>query len=99
MSAGQKIKITLASREYPLVAATPQMEQLMRMAAEDVNAKFVRYGSQSPMADDQDKMAFVAENEAVLALRGYRQINSVKAEAEALEKELSDYIAKIEKSR
>ena len=36
---GQNIKIKIAGNEYPLVASSPEMERMMRLAADAINQK------------------------------------------------------------
>ena len=57
---GQSIKIKIAGNEYPLVAATPEMEQLMRLAAEAINQKLTAYDAKFPNKSLSDKLSFVA---------------------------------------
>ena len=62
----QSIKIKIAGVEYPLKASSPEMEQLMRLAAEAINQKLSAYDAKFPNKSLSDKLSFVAE-------RGYRQ--------------------------
>ena len=40
---GQNIKIKIAGNEYPLVASSPEMERMMRLAADAINQKLAAY--------------------------------------------------------
>ena len=39
----QNIKLKIAGIEYPMVANTPEMEETMRTAADEINRKFSSY--------------------------------------------------------
>lgn len=95
--ADQSIKVIIGGRDYPLKAATPEMEQLMRIAAEQINAKLDTYNAKYPDMSMQDKLAFVALQESVSKLSFNRRLISVKEEAESLLMETTDYLEAIEK--
>ena len=40
---GQNIKIKIAGNEYPLVASSPEMERMMRLAADAINQTLAAY--------------------------------------------------------
>ena len=65
---GQSIKIKIAGNEYPLVASSPEMERLMRLAAEAINQKLTAYDAKFPNKSLSDKLSFVALNETVSRL-------------------------------
>ena len=44
----QSIKIKIAGTEYPLMANTPEMEQFIRLAAEEINAMLGKYDARFP---------------------------------------------------
>ncbi|MBR4134702.1 MAG: cell division protein ZapA, partial [Bacteroidales bacterium] len=39
----QSITIKIAGKDYPLKATSPEMEQLMRLAADSINQKLAAY--------------------------------------------------------
>ena len=45
---GQNIKIKIAGNEYPLVASSPEMERMMRLAADAINQKLAAYDAKYP---------------------------------------------------
>ena len=44
----QSIKIRIAGKEYPLKANSPEMEQMLRLAAETINQKLAAYDAKHP---------------------------------------------------
>ena len=64
----QKITIKIAERSYVLKASTPENEQLIRLAAEDVNKKLNAYMASFPGKSAEDILSFVALNECVSRL-------------------------------
>lgn len=94
---GQSIKIKIAGNEYPLVAASPEMEQLMRLAAEAINQKLTAYDAKFPNKSLSDKLSFVALNEAVSRLTFQRRLKASEDEAEKLQEDLETHLKNIEK--
>lgn len=92
MSTEQSITIKIAGNTYPLRAATPEMEQLMRLAAETVNKKLSAYDAKYPNKSLSDKLAFVALNEAVNRLTYERELGKADAESAKLQEELESYL-------
>ena len=54
--AEQRIRLVIAGREYPLEAESPEMEQLMRLAAEDVNSMLKKFDEQFPTTPFEDRL-------------------------------------------
>lgn len=96
---GQSIKIKIAGNEYPLVAATPEMEQLMRLAAEAINQKLTAYDAKFPNKSLSDKLSFVALNETVTRLTYQKRIADAGEEASKLQEDVESYLKNIEKER
>ena len=61
----QSITIKIAGKDYPLKATSPEMEQLMRLAADSINQKLAAYDAKFPDKTLVDKLSFVALNETV----------------------------------
>lgn len=93
----QSIKIKIAGKEYPLRASSPEKEQLMRLAAEDINKMLATYDDKYPNYDLVDKLAFVALNETFSRFRYQKQLSLVKEEADGLNAELDAYLKGIDK--
>lgn len=94
----QSIKIRIAGIEYPLMASSPQMEQMMRLAAESINQKLAAYDAKFPDKSLADKLAFVALNEAIGRLTNQKRYSEVSQEAEMLQEEVDTYLKNIEKN-
>ncbi len=94
---GQNIKIKIAGNEYPLVASSPEMERLMRLAADAINRKLTAYDAKYPNKTLSDKLSFVALNEAVGRLAYQKRLADADAEAGKLQEDVESYIRNIEK--
>ena len=58
----QSINIKIAGRPYNLTATSPEHEEVIRKAAEDVNRKIAQYQEKFPKTGLSDIMAFMALN-------------------------------------
>lgn len=92
----QSIKVIIAGKDYPLKAATPEMEQLMRIAAEQINQKLDAYNAKYPDLPIADKLAFVCLQETVTRLSCQRKIKDITSESNAFLQEINSYLQKIE---
>jgi len=95
----QNIKLKIAGLEFPLKASSPEMERLMRLAAEDINKMMARYDEKYPDKTLTDKLLFVTLTETVGKLSAQGKISSITNEAEALQAELKSYLERIESNR
>ncbi len=93
---GQKIRVRIAGREYPIDAQTPQQENLIRLAAEAVNKMLDGYKAAHPGRSETDLMAFVALNKSIAEIAAIRQNEAANAEVESLRKDLDNYLDNIE---
>ena len=91
----QSITIRIAGTDYPLKATSPEMEQLMRIAAETINKKIAAYDARFPERSLADKLSFVALNETVSRLATQRKLEQAAQEAASLKKETDDYLSHI----
>lgn len=89
---GQSITIKIGNVDYPLVAADPEQEQLMRLAAEDVNRMLAKYDARFPDKSLDDKLAFVALQEAVGKYSNRRNLTVITDEVNALQADLENYL-------
>ena len=94
---GQNIKIKIAGNEYPLVASSPEMERMMRLAAEAINQKLTAYDAKNPNKTLSDKLSFVAQNEAVGRLICQKSLADADAESKRLQEDVESYIKSVEK--
>lgn len=97
MDQGQNITLRIAGKDYALKAATPALEQLMRLAAEDINARLAKYNETFPTASLEDKLAFVTLNETVGRLNTQRKLAAVSDEIAALKGDTDAYLSGIGK--
>lgn len=92
----QSITVKIGDKEFPLKAQTPEVEQMMRLAAEDVNARLAKYSQMYADKTLEDKLALVCLNEAINMLSFKRRIGAINEEVEALRAQTDSYLSKIE---
>ena len=95
----QSITLRIAGKEYPLKAKSPEAEQVMRLAAEDINNMLSVYNTYYPDRSDFDKMTLVCLGEAVSKISAKRAAARLSADFDTLDDELGNYLAGIEKNR
>jgi cell division protein ZapA (FtsZ GTPase activity inhibitor) len=93
----QSITIKIAGKDYPLKATSPEMEQLMRLAAETINQKLAVYDAKFPDKTLVDKLSFVALNETVSRMSYQKRLSSVNEEAKRMLSQTSSYLDNIDK--
>ncbi len=95
----QKITIKIAERSYVLKASTPENEQLIRLAAEDVNKKLNAYMTSFPGKSTEDILSFVALNECVSRLAFQKKMELDQEALARLVAETGSYLAGTEKKK
>lgn len=95
----QNITLKIAGQEFPLKATSPEMERLMRLAAEDINKMKNRYDEKYPDKTFEEKLLFVTLTETVGLISAQGKISAMAAEAESLQAELRSYLERIETNR
>ena len=93
----QSITLKIAGKDYPLKATSPEMEQLMRLAAETINQKLAVYDAKFPDTTLVDKLSFVALNETVSRMSYQKRLSSVNEEAKRMLSQTSSYLDDIDK--
>ena len=93
----QSITIKIAGKDYPLKATSPEMEQLMRLAAETINQKLALYDAKFPDKTLVDKLSFVALNETISRMSYQKRLSSVSEEAKRMLSQTSAYLDSIDK--
>ena len=88
----QSITLKIAGKDYPLKATSPEMEQLMRLAAETINQKLAVYDAKFPDKTLVDKLSFVALNETVSRMSYQKRLSSVNEEAKRMLSQTSSYL-------
>jgi len=92
----QSIVIKIAGKSFPLKVTSPEAEQLMRLAAEDVNRMLERYDDKFPNTSQEDKLAFVSLQEAVGKLTAQRKFVALQEDLKAMDAETALYLKGIE---
>ncbi|HIQ85435.1 MAG TPA: cell division protein ZapA [Candidatus Cryptobacteroides excrementigallinarum] len=95
--AKQRITLLIGGRPYPMVAESPEMERLLRLAAEDVNEMLMSLNEKFRTTPFEDKLMIVAIREAVAKLLSQGNMQRFEEEAEELEKNLAAYLEVEEK--
>ena len=88
----QKIKVTIANKEFNLVAKTPEIEERIRRAADITNRKIAAYSGKFATKTQLDILCFVALNEAMNGLELQARLSQIEKEARAVENDLASYI-------
>ena len=89
---GQSITLKIQGKEYELVADTPEMERLMRLAAEEVDGMLAEYDNTYVDVPMEEKLVFAAGREAVGKFRAMKELDMYKADVKSLESQLSSYL-------
>jgi len=95
----QNISLVIAGRQFQLKAATPEMEQSMRYAAEDINKMLDRYSQKYPDKDQLEMLLFVTLTQTVYRFNAQAKLNALTTEQEKLANDLSDYLKSIKTDR
>ena len=88
----QKISIQIAGRTFNLTAASPELEELYRQAADAINNRFAAFTRSHPGRTVNDLMSLVALNETVLRLTLQRELEQRKSAEKQLEVDLERYL-------
>ena len=88
----QKISVKIAGRTFNLTAATPEMEELYRQAAEAINKRFAHFTRSHPGKTVADLLSLVALNETVLRLGLQKEMDRCKEQEQQLEADLGAYL-------
>lgn len=88
----QKIKVKIAGREYVIMAPTEESEEYIRLAAAAIDQKITEYAVKFPGKNTQDILSFVALNESAGKIALMKKIETIKAEAIALQKDTDNYL-------
>ena len=93
----QDITLKVAGKPYKLSAASPEMEQLMRLAAADATAMMTRFDARFPDSSPEDKLVFVAIQEAAGKLSAQKKMSRIVEEVEALQGDVAAYLEGMKK--
>ena len=88
----QDIKVTIANKEFKLVAHSPEMEERIRKAAEITNLTIAAYSRKFATKTPLDILCFVALNEAIQRLELQSRLEGIEKEAESVRMDIASYI-------
>ena len=84
--------MTIAGKEFCLLAQSPEMEERIRKAAEITNRKIAAYSGKFATKSVLDILCFVALNEAMNGLELQSRIERIEKEAESVRMDIASYI-------
>ncbi len=96
--AEQSIKIKIAGREFPLKVNSPEHEEIIRKAADDIKKMTEAYQARFTDKPMVEILSLVALNVCISNVSLNRQIKDLKMGEEALAKEITGYLANIDKN-
>lgn len=88
----QNISLKIAGKEYALKAKSPEMEQIMRLSAEEINSVLAKYNEKFPDRSLSDKLAFVTLNETMARLTAERKFSKLMQEADEFKAQTDEYL-------
>ena len=94
----QSINIKIAGRPYNLTATSPEHEEVIRKAAEDVNRKIAQYQEKFPTKGLAEILSFMALNVCMNSIVLQKQVKAMKDAEESLARELGRYLDTIDKT-
>ena len=95
---GQGIKIKIAGRPYDLTATSPEHEEVIRKAADEVNRRIAQYQERFPSTGMTEVLSFMALNVCMQNIILQMKIQGMKDAEDALAKELERYLEDIDKA-
>ena len=96
--AEQSITIKIAGRSYPLKVNSPEHEEVIRKAADDINRMLEAYQNKFPEKPMVEILSFVALNVCMSNVTLNRQLKDMTAGEDALARELAGYLDNINKN-
>ncbi len=96
--AQQNITIKIADRPYSLKVNSPEQEEVIRKAAEELNRKIRAYQDKLPGKGTVELLSFAALNVCMANISLKEQLNEQAEEETALARELEGYLVKIDKN-
>ena len=94
----QSINIKIADRNYPLKVNSPEHEEVIRKAADDINKMVTKYQDRFPGKGMIEILSFVALNTCMSNITLNRQIKDLVDGEALLAKELEGYLENIDKN-
>ena len=94
----QSINIKIAGRPYSLTAISPEHEEVIRKAAEELNSKIAEYQERFPDKGLAEILSFMSLNMCMSNIVFQRQLKAMNDAEERLAVELGRYLDTIDKS-
>ena len=94
----QSITIKIADRPYSLKVTSPEQEELIRKAADEVNRKISAYQDRMPGKGLVELLSFAALNVCMANLSLQDQLKEIAREEKSLADELEGYLENIDKN-
>lgn len=94
----QSIKIKIAEREFPLRVTSPQQEEDIRKAAQEINRQIQAYQSRYSDKTLAEVLSIMALNVCVNNISLNRMVKGMKEAEDSLAKELDGYLDNIDKN-
>jgi len=94
----QSISIKIAERTYSLKVSSPEQEEVIRKAADDVNRKISLYQEKFPDKNLSDVLSFMALNVCIANITLQKQLKEMSTAEEELAKELERYLDNTDKN-
>lgn len=92
----QSISVVIADRSYPLQVKSPEHEEMIRKAVEDINRRVKFYLDKYPTKGMIEVLSLVALNVGIVNSGLQKQFENALEEEGALLKELEAYLDNIE---
>ena len=93
----QSITVTIAERTFPLKVNSPEHEELIRKAADEINRKVKFYLERFPSKSLNEVISLVALNTGIAYAGLQKQMETVLEAEESLVKDLDGYLENIDK--
>jgi len=94
----QSINIKIAGRPYNLTATSPEHEEVIRKAADEVNSKIAQYQQKFPNKGLTEILSFMALNVNMNNIVLMKQVNGMRDAEDKLAKELERYLDDIDRA-
>ena len=94
----QSINVMIAERTFPLKVNSPEHEELIRKAADEINRKVKFYLERFPSKSLNEIISLVALNTGIAYAGLQKQMETVIGDQESLVKELDGYLENIDKN-
>ena len=96
--AQQNISIKIADRPYSLKVSSPEQEEIIRKAADEVNRRIRAYQDKLPGKGTVELLSFAALNVCMTNITLQEQIRNMASEEQKLADELDGYLENIDKN-